>query len=80
MEGINVFKGIPYGGTTAGKNRFMPPGKPAAWTGQQRLHWQTRAILVRGLHSPELDGLRLDGAVFTTGSSLSKSRLLPGST
>src|SRR6266853_686368 len=31
-EGINVFKGIPYGGSTAGKNRFMPPTKPAPWT------------------------------------------------
>ena len=30
---INVFKGIPYGGNTAGKNRFMPPVKPVAWTG-----------------------------------------------
>ena len=32
-EGINVFKGIPYGGTAAGNNRFMPPTKPAPWTG-----------------------------------------------
>jgi para-nitrobenzyl esterase len=33
VDGIRVFKGIPYGGSTAGKNRFMPPTKPASWTG-----------------------------------------------
>jgi para-nitrobenzyl esterase len=31
--GIKIFKGIPYGANTQGKNRFMPPVKPAAWTG-----------------------------------------------
>jgi para-nitrobenzyl esterase len=31
--GIKEFKGIPYGASTAGKNRFMPPQKAAAWTG-----------------------------------------------
>ncbi|HUZ95081.1 MAG TPA: carboxylesterase/lipase family protein [Edaphobacter sp.] len=32
QDGVNVFKGIPYGGDTA-KRRFTPAEKPAAWTG-----------------------------------------------
>jgi para-nitrobenzyl esterase len=32
-NGINTFKGIPYGDTTEGVNRFMPPAKPKPWTG-----------------------------------------------
>ena len=31
--GIKVFKGVPYGASTAGKNRCMPPLEPAKWTG-----------------------------------------------
>src|SRR5262249_12268587 len=33
VDGIKVFKGVPYGANTAGKNRFMPPVDPAKWTG-----------------------------------------------
>jgi para-nitrobenzyl esterase len=45
---IKVFKGIPYGGTTAGKNRFMPPTKPVAWSG-------TRDALSYGPTAPQSD-------------------------
>ncbi len=33
LDDVKVFKGIPYAGTTAGKNRFMPPTKPVNWKG-----------------------------------------------
>ena len=31
--GVHQFFGVPYGASTAGANRFMPPVKPMAWTG-----------------------------------------------
>src|SRR4051812_31602700 len=31
MKDIYTYLGIPYGADTSGKNRFMPPQKPAAW-------------------------------------------------
>jgi para-nitrobenzyl esterase len=45
---IRVFKGIPYGESTAGKNRFMPPVRKAPWTG-------TRDALAFGPSSPQPD-------------------------
>src|SRR6185295_18783406 len=44
--GIKTFKGIPYGASTAGKNRFMPPVDPAKWTG-------VRDALAYGASAPQ---------------------------
>lgn len=39
MRGIHTYLGIPYGADTSGKNRFMPPQKPAAWTDVKPALW-----------------------------------------
>jgi para-nitrobenzyl esterase len=46
--GIATFKGIPYGASTAGKNRFMPPVAAASWTG-------VRDALEYGPSAPQRD-------------------------
>jgi para-nitrobenzyl esterase len=52
VNGVKVFKGIPYGDTTAGKNRFMPPVKPVKWGG-------VRDALEYGHSAPQTDPVQL---------------------
>ena len=52
--GIKIFRGVPYGADTGGKNRFMPPRKAAAWIG-------TRNCIGYGPISPQTgSGFRSD--------------------
>jgi len=48
IDGMYVFKGVPYGASTAGANRFMPPQPPMRWKGE-------RDALAYGLSAPQSD-------------------------
>ncbi|NOT43319.1 MAG: carboxylesterase/lipase family protein [Acidobacteria bacterium] len=48
-DGVHQFWGVPYGASTAGANRFMPPQKPTAWTG-------VRDAFQVGQRSPQAPG------------------------
>src|ERR1700733_8117343 len=44
IDKVNAFKGLPYGASTAGDRRFLPPIKPEGWTGiKDTLAWAPEA-------------------------------------
>jgi para-nitrobenzyl esterase len=49
QAGVQTFRGIPYGASTAGANRFMAPRKPEPWTG-------VRDAFQNGPSAPQLGG------------------------
>jgi len=65
VEHIKIFKGIPYGGPTDGKNRFMPPTKPSPWTG-------VRDALAYGPSAPQTNPGARPAQASTSGQGLGK--------
>lgn len=55
VDGIAAFRGIPYGASTDGANRFMPPLKPEPWAG-------IRDALAYGPIAPQTSGASSRGA------------------
>jgi para-nitrobenzyl esterase len=49
QQGVHTFRGVPYGASTAGSNRFMAPRKPEPWTG-------VRDAFQNGPTAPQLGG------------------------
>jgi para-nitrobenzyl esterase len=54
-SGVQVFKSIPYGASTAGAGRFLPPQKPQPWTGvRDAFEYEGRAPQVVGGEPQEM--------------------------
>ena len=83
-NGVHVYRGIPYGASTAGANRFMPPRKPEPWTGVrdafQNGHSSPQVAPAPGAIGAGLRGSAAQGEdclvlnVFTTGVNDGRKR------
>jgi len=66
IDKVNAFKGIPYGASTAGNRRFLPPVKPEAWTGiKDTVEWGAEAPQV----SPHTEIPEVRATIPATGMS-----------
>ena len=54
FRGVSIFRGVPYGASTAGANRFLPPQPVAPWSG-------VRAALRYGETAPQAPGRLAEG-------------------
>ncbi len=54
FEGISTFRGIPYGASTSGVNRFRPPQPPQPWSG-------VRTCRLYGQSAPQPKGWLAEG-------------------
>jgi para-nitrobenzyl esterase len=70
LDGVKTFKGIPYGASTSGSNRFRAPVDPAPWSG-------VRGALDYGASAPQRDPDATRGA--DSGLSVASASLPPES-
>jgi para-nitrobenzyl esterase len=81
-HGVNIFKGIPYGASTAGANRFMPPRKPMPWSevleafdyGPRALQGSGESKATAPEENPRLQALSKEGEQLSQGLFYSAPR------